>query len=305
MEAVARMQGEAREALIHAAAPELAETQRLALATLLGVQVTSAAAMGSAEIERLLQKKLGERLESGAASELAARWAPAVSSLFSAGVWGPGVSSLFSAAQLGLEVSSLFSALGAQWVPGVSSLFSGAAAAAVPGVSSLFSGAAAAAAPGVSSLFSAVVGAPGVGVPPSLIGLWGPGVSSLFSWAVGGASLFSGVGASWSAQPFGQQRERGFFMHVNAEVIFYGGTHPDAKVTIAGKPVELTPDGRFHYHFRFPDGDFDIPIVASAPDGQETRSATLSFKRATARTGEVGATAQPETLPQEPMGRKS
>jgi hypothetical protein len=125
----------------------------------------------------------------------------------------------------------------------------------------------------------------------------------LSSWGelVSESSLFSGVGASWSGQPFGQS-EREFFMHVNAEVIFYGGTDPQAKVTIAGRPVQLQPDGTFRYHFKFPDNDFEIPIVAVSPDGVETRSAVLSLRRDTARYGDVGATAQPEYLGT-PMGQ--
>ncbi|MDB6155720.1 MAG: Rho termination factor, N-terminal domain protein [Chthoniobacteraceae bacterium] len=120
------------------------------------------------------------------------------------------------------------------------------------------------------------------------------GESSLFSGA-----LFSGVtswGASWSAQPFSVRRERGFFMHVNAEIVFYGGTHPDATVWIEGKPIKLSPDGTFRYHFTLPDGDFVIPIVAESPDKVEQRSATLSFTRGTARAGDVGSTGQPAQL---------
>jgi hypothetical protein len=126
----------------------------------------------------------------------------------------------------------------------------------------------------------------------------------LSSWSelVSESSLFSGIGASWSGQPFGQSG-REFFMHVNAEVIFYGGTDPQAKVTIAGRPVQLQPDGTFRYHFKFPDDDFEIPIVAVSPDGVETRSAVLSLRRDTARYGDVGATAQPEYLGT-PMGEK-
>jgi hypothetical protein len=127
------------------------------------------------------------------------------------------------------------------------------------------------------------------------------GISS-WSELVSESSLFSGFGASWSAQPFGGI-ERGFFMHVNAEVIFYGGTHPQARVTIAGNPVQLQPDGTFSYHFKFPDNDYEIPIIATSPDGVETRSATLFFRRETTREGDVGATAQPAHL-NEPMGRR-
>ncbi len=109
-------------------------------------------------------------------------------------------------------------------------------------------------------------------------------------------SLFSAIGASWSAQPFSVKAERGFYMHVNAEIIFYGGTHPDATVTVSGKPIRITPDGSFRYHFTLPDGDFEIPIVATSPDKVEQRSATLSFRRGTQRVGDVTATGQPKEL---------
>jgi len=122
------------------------------------------------------------------------------------------------------------------------------------------------------------------------------------SWSelISESSLFSAAGASWGGESFGlTQRE--FFMHVNAEVIFYGGTHPEAKVTVAGQPIQLQPDGTFRYHFIFPDHDFEIPIVAVSPDGKETRSAVLFFRRETTRQGEVGHTAQPPYLA-EPVG---
>lgn len=123
--------------------------------------------------------------------------------------------------------------------------------------------------------------------------------SAFSSWAGGGESSF---GVPGSAMFSGSIPPRGFFMHVNAEVIFYGGTHPDAKVTIDGKPVTLRPDGSFRYHFVFPDGEFEIPIIATSPDGVETRRAVLRFERATGREGDVGATAQPPIAA--PMGRK-
>lgn len=124
-------------------------------------------------------------------------------------------------------------------------------------------------------------------------------VESLFAPAE--SSLFSGIGASWSAQPF--SAARGFFMHVNAEIIFYGGTDPNATVWIDGKEIKLSPDGTFRYHFKLPDGDFAIPIVAQSPDKVEQRSATLSFVRGTAKVGQVDDTAQPPHL--DPLiGRK-
>jgi hypothetical protein len=118
----------------------------------------------------------------------------------------------------------------------------------------------------------------------------------LESLAPGPHSLFSGIGASWSAQPFSVRRERGFYMHVNAEIIFYGGTHPDATVWIDGKEIKLSPDGSFRYHYTLPDGDFAIPIIARSPDKVEQRTATLSFVRGTSKTGKVDDTAQPAEL---------
>jgi hypothetical protein len=117
-------------------------------------------------------------------------------------------------------------------------------------------------------------------------------VESLFKPAE--SSLFSGIGASWSAQPFSSAR--GFFMHVNAEIIFYGGTDPNATVWIDGKEIKLSPDGTFRYHFTLPDGDFGIPIVAQSPDKVEQRSATLSFVRGTSKVGKVDDTGQPPEL---------
>ena len=109
----------------------------------------------------------------------------------------------------------------------------------------------------------------------------------------------SGIPSSLSSGPRG--RDRSFAMHVNAELIIYGGTVPGAKVSVDGKEIALRPDGTFSYHFTFPDGRFHIPIHATAPDGEEKRSALLSFLRLTDTTPGVDPTRQPP-LP-EPLGR--
>lgn len=111
---------------------------------------------------------------------------------------------------------------------------------------------------------------------------------------------FSGVESGSWFQAAGTERE--FFMHVNAEVIFYGGTHPAAKVTIAGQPVTLGPDGSFHYHFIFPNEAYDIPIEATSADGVETRRAILHFERSTEKSGQVADSGQPPLAV--PMGRR-
>jgi hypothetical protein len=105
------------------------------------------------------------------------------------------------------------------------------------------------------------------------------------------------------SSPFGgySSRTRNFFMNVNAELIIYGGTDPEAKVRIAGEDITLQPDGTFRFHFKFPDGRFHIPIEATSPDGEEVRSALLSFLRLSEYAGRVDATSQPP-FP-EPFGR--
>jgi hypothetical protein len=97
------------------------------------------------------------------------------------------------------------------------------------------------------------------------------------------------------SSPFGGGRD--FFMHVNAELIIYGGTHPNATLRIDGQDVALQEDGSFHFHYNFHDGSYHIPIEATSPDGVETRSAMLSFLRATSDSGDVDATPQDPRRP--------
>jgi len=108
--------------------------------------------------------------------------------------------------------------------------------------------------------------------------------------------------SSWGGGSESAFKPREFFMHVNAELIIYGGTDPRAHVRIDGKDIRLAPDGTFYYHFVFPDGAFHIPISATSPDKVETRSALLSFLRLTEKSGDVKDTGQPEHLG-EPIGR--
>jgi hypothetical protein len=118
-------------------------------------------------------------------------------------------------------------------------------------------------------------------------------------WASSAGAWVTSVSSPFGAS-FG--RERGFHMHVNAELIIYGGTEPDAKVRIDGQDITLSKDGTFSYHFVFPDGQFHIPIDATSADGVEMRSALLSFLRMTELEGDVRKTGQP--VLNEPIGRK-
>jgi hypothetical protein len=105
----------------------------------------------------------------------------------------------------------------------------------------------------------------------------------------GGESVFSPLGG-------GENVGRDFWFNVNAELIIYGATQPDASVTIGGKQMALRPDGSFGFRFALPDGQYELPIVAVSADGTDGRAAELKFTRATEFRGDVGAPPQDPAL---------
>lgn len=74
---------------------------------------------------------------------------------------------------------------------------------------------------------------------------------------------------------------RKFWMVVNCELIVYGATEPDAKVTVQGKPIKLRPDGTFSLRYAFPDGKQVIPVKGSSSDGEDERVITPICSRET------------------------
>jgi len=110
----------------------------------------------------------------------------------------------------------------------------------------------------------------------------------------GGISSPSGEGRAL-------ERERGFWFNVNAELVIYGATEPDAQVTIAGRAIKLRPDGSFSLRFALPDGEYELPVVARSRTGDDGRSAELQFRRHTEYRGAVGAHPQdPRLAPPHP-----
>jgi hypothetical protein len=73
----------------------------------------------------------------------------------------------------------------------------------------------------------------------------------------------------------------GFHFEIDAELIVYGATEPNAKVTLQGEPVQLRPDGTFTVRFSLPDSRQIIPAVAASPDGVEERTIVLAVERNT------------------------
>lgn len=74
---------------------------------------------------------------------------------------------------------------------------------------------------------------------------------------------------------------RDFHFEINAELIVFGTTEPNAKVTLQGEPVQLRPDGTFTVRFSLPDSRQIIPAVAASPDGVEERTIVLAVERNT------------------------
>ncbi len=111
------------------------------------------------------------------------------------------------------------------------------------------------------------------------MGMSGIGMmSGIGLYSQSGMGMMSGVGFSASMPPV---RSRKFWLIADAELIIYGATEPDATVTIAGRPVQLNPDGTFRFHLSFQDGLIDFPILAIAADGEQSRSVHMTFTRET------------------------
>lgn len=76
-------------------------------------------------------------------------------------------------------------------------------------------------------------------------------------------------------------KERNFAFEVDAEMIIYGSTRPNARVTIGGEPVKLRRDGTFTVRQSMPDKRQVLPVVAASGDGIEQRTIVLAIERNT------------------------
>ncbi len=76
-------------------------------------------------------------------------------------------------------------------------------------------------------------------------------------------------------------RNRDFEFEVEAEMIIYGTTKPDAYVTLSGEPVRLRPDGTFTVRLDMPDRRQVLPVVSSSNDGVEQRTVVIAVERNT------------------------
>jgi hypothetical protein len=102
---------------------------------------------------------------------------------------------------------------------------------------------------------------------------WEEIVSISLPTSPGGASSWHG--AREEAKP------KGFWLKADTELVVYGATEPDAKLTVQGQPVTLRPDGSFSLRFYLPDGDQEYPIEATSADGTMKKQITFVVTRET------------------------
>ena len=76
-------------------------------------------------------------------------------------------------------------------------------------------------------------------------------------------------------------KERKFWLVVDCELIVYGATEPDARLTVQNREVKLRPDGTFTLRYTLPDGKQAISIKAVSSDKIEERTITPIVSRET------------------------
>jgi hypothetical protein len=123
-------------------------------------------------------------------------------------------------------------------------------------------------------------------IAPSSFGLssWqhaaaGLGLSSSFGTSPMGSGVTWG-GSSPTGIPGRPEKSKDFWLWVETEIILYGATEPDAKVTLNGKHLQLNADGTFRLQFPFPDGTHhDFHVKAIDRDGDQSREARPAARR--------------------------
>ena len=96
--------------------------------------------------------------------------------------------------------------------------------------------------------------------------------------------ISSGAVSSFgSGALFEKKKGRAFRLWVATELILYGGTEPDAHVTVQGKEIKLRPDGTFSLRYALPDGKLDLPVTAVSGDEIEERTIETNVAKKSAK----------------------
>ncbi|MBM3316741.1 MAG: DUF4912 domain-containing protein [Candidatus Eisenbacteria bacterium] len=101
-------------------------------------------------------------------------------------------------------------------------------------------------------------------------------------WSSG---MLGSMGSGAFARPAGQ---RGFWFVLDAELIVFGATEPNASVAVQGRSVKLRPDGTFSLRFQLPDGTQVLDATAASADGAFRKTITPTVRRETHVTEMIG-----------------
>ncbi len=93
-----------------------------------------------------------------------------------------------------------------------------------------------------------------------------------------------GIASMGVSSPVKKAKEKGaFWLVVDTELVVYGASEPDAKVTVQGNPIKLRKDGTFTLRFALPDGKQVISVEATSAKTDEKRTITPVVTRKTTR----------------------
>lgn len=96
-----------------------------------------------------------------------------------------------------------------------------------------------------------------------------------------GSGLSSGSLYSGNFGAGNGQAQKDFWLQVHTELILFGATEPNARVTVQGQPVRLNDDGTFSVRFSLPDGEHVLRVHATNADGDMTREITPVVTKST------------------------
>ncbi len=77
------------------------------------------------------------------------------------------------------------------------------------------------------------------------------------------------------------KRHKQFHFDVNAELIVFGSTHPDAHVSVGTEPVKVRTDGSFSIRLPLPDRRQVLPATAKSRDGVDEQTVVIAVERNT------------------------
>jgi hypothetical protein len=77
------------------------------------------------------------------------------------------------------------------------------------------------------------------------------------------------------------EKDSGFKLNVDAEMIVYGSTRPGAHVTLGGEPIKLRDDGSFSVRMSLPERRQVLPVTSSSSDGLTQQTVVLAVERNT------------------------